>query len=51
MNAQKYIDIILRDKLQIFYNSVQEQTEQIPVVIEDNATCHSAKICKAERQQ
>jgi hypothetical protein len=48
MNLQKYGDIILWDKLQIFYNSFQEQTEHISVIIENNAACLSAKICKIE---
>jgi hypothetical protein len=49
MNSQKYVEIILQDKLLAFYNSIQQQTGEIPVVVEDNATCHTAKIARAER--
>jgi hypothetical protein len=51
MNSQKYVELILQDKLLTFYNLVQNGTGQIPVVIEDNATCHTAKVAKVERGQ
>jgi hypothetical protein len=51
MNSAKYVEIILQDKLLTFYDRVQNTTGDVPVVIEDNATCHTAKVAKAERLQ
>ena len=51
MTAAKYVEEILRGQLKGFYLDVKAETGQNPTVIEDNASCHTAKVAKAERQQ
>lgn len=46
MTAAKYVEVILCGELQKFYGEVQERTCMVPVVIEDNAPCHTAKIAR-----
>ena len=48
MTGAKYVELILRGELQKFYSKVQEDSEMAPVVIEDNAPCHTAQIAKEE---
>ena len=51
MTAAKYVELILRGELQKFYNKVQADSEMAPVVIEDNAPCHTARIAQEERER
>ena len=51
MTAAKYVEAILCGELQKFYGEVQERTGMVPEVIEDNASCHTAKIAKKKRER
>ena len=51
MTAAKYVEEILRGQLNGFYLDVKAETGQNPTVIEYNASCHTAKVAKAKRQQ
>jgi hypothetical protein len=51
MTAAKYVDLILNGELQEFYTNVQEHFGKSPIIIKDNATCHTAKISRAVRQK
>jgi hypothetical protein len=51
MTVVKYVDLILTGELQRFYTKVEEEFNQQPIVIEDNATFHTARICQACRQE
>ena len=51
MTAAKYVEEILRGQLKEFYLDVKAETGQNPTVIKDNASCHTSKVAKAERQQ
>lgn len=50
MTGAKYADLVLKDKLKICAEQFTEVTGKIPVVIEDNAPCHRAKIADEARQ-
>jgi len=44
MTGAKCTDLVLKDKLKICVQQFTESTGKRPVVIEDNASCHRAKI-------
>ena len=50
MTARKYIDNILTGELKDFYHYVYNplRPEEPPIVVEDNITCHTAGIARAE---
>ena len=51
MTAAKYVAEILCGQLNGFYLDVKAETGQVPIVIEDNAPCHTAKVAQAAREQ
>ena len=50
MNGSKYAELILKGQLKDFYKHVTNPLEEPPIVIEDNAPCHTAKVAKAEHE-
>lgn len=51
MNGSKYVELILKGQLKDFYKHVTNPLEKPPIVIEDNAPCHTAKVAKAEHER
>ena len=44
MTATKYVEKILKEELAFLYAHVEAHSTTPPIVVEDNAPCHQAKI-------
>jgi len=53
MTAIKYSDLILHKALKTTYTEAQDARENsnTMLVAEDNTPCHTAKLCKAAREE
>ena len=50
MTATKYVEKILKEELAFFYAHVEAHSTTPPIVVEDNAPCHWAKIVTEHRE-
>ena len=51
LTAAKYVEHILHGGLERFYKDIKSRTGESPIIMEDNATCHTGGIAGKERRR